>query len=514
MHRKGYVLLESNVNDNEEEEDQEEFIHFKTPGAERRKKRLFKYVVAFLAALLLLFLVYEMSGGSTADGPEIQLDVGRVRGKTLTLNDGFQMDVFYGLPFAEPPTGERRFEKPEPKKPWTGVFEATELKPLCFPIIGDPNDALFTEDCLHMNVYRPHKINSLLPIMFIVHGAPTRRELRAGTRKRKETGRKFVAKGMIVVAIQYRLAVLGFASTGDDELKGNFGYWDQAEALRFVHRNALAFGGDLDRITMFGCSAGGSSVGVLSICPHTRHMVHQAIMMSGSPFAAWTTSDKTVQKTRQLVEQLGLRDGESVKARLEASDDGRNLRRAAENRESSSSSTHSFRNAKFDDPQAVRREILEFYLKPKEGEVVNNVFYLQRYTQIFSDLQFTVAIARDISERKARGWPIHAYMTTYVNPGAVGETCPIKKSFHGADQRYLILGEVDVLRFEKNADDFAMESLLVDTRPESLEFAALQPKPEMRAHLFADRLAFWSKLAADHGFDLVRGLPSEQKNKP
>lgn len=176
-------------------------------------------MLAFLATLLLVFLLYKMSGGSKADGPEILLDVGRMRGKTLTLSDGFQMDVFYAVPFAESPTEERRFEasllrillcfivhglqKPVPKKAWTGVLEATELKPLCFPIIGDPNDPLFTEDCLYMNVYRPHKVGSFSYSYFYLFGLrstlsfrscssctaePIQREPREDTRTPKKRG--------------------------------------------------------------------------------------------------------------------------------------------------------------------------------------------------------------------------------------------------------------------------------------------------------------------------------------
>lgn len=121
----------------------------------------------------------------------------------------------------------------------------------------------------------------------------------------EEIGQKFVAKDIVVVAIQYRLGVLGkwylivcktnlhflgFASTGDNEMPGNLGkyinnnwlisflgYWDQVEALKFVHRNAKAFGGSPDKITLYGSSAGAASVGALSISPHSRDYVYQVI---------------------------------------------------------------------------------------------------------------------------------------------------------------------------------------------------------------------------------------------
>ncbi|KAI6213170.1 hypothetical protein M3Y94_00118900 [Aphelenchoides besseyi] len=600
MYRKGPPLLQ--IGDGEEND----FIEFETPGSTRRRRKLLRYIAVILFATSLVVLFYKLHNQSPSMELEVKLDVGRIRGKREAFSEGKMMDVFYGVPFAEPPIGENRFEKTVPKKPWHGILETVEHKSLCYPIMADANTNTFSEDCLYLNVYRPVQIKTLLPIMFIVHGGA----YETGTALRyanvEEIGHKFVSKDIIVVAIQYRLAVLGFASTGDDEMKGNFGYFDQLEALRFVHRNALAFGGDLDRITVFGCSAGGSSVNALSVSPHSRDMVHQVISMSGSPFAAWTTSENSVKNTKLLVEQLGKKEGESVKQRLKRSTmteiydalnrigtttfgvnfvnfgprlDGdflpkdypeliseaapkRMIMGCAEEEsllwtlvhpQNSSTAAMTIqtsqidgfssreverlvdvivREGNFKNVEEVKRKILEFYLN-SNGEEKNNVFYLQRYTQILSDLQFNLPIARDIIDRRARGWSIFAYKSTYVNPEATTERCPIKKSFHGMDQRYAILGYGEDRRFKMTDDDYKMENLLVETfvnfvktsspstshfdwRPvqtvDSLDFAALQPNPTMNGGLFLDRLKFWRSLTEDYEYDLVRLLPYK-KNK-
>ncbi|KAI6186287.1 Carboxylic ester hydrolase [Aphelenchoides besseyi] len=587
MYRKGPPLLQLG------DEEENDFIEFKSTGSARR------IWLWFCLQLFFVLLFYKMQVQSPSTEPEVKLDVGRIRGKRESFSGGQMMDVFYGVPFAEVPTGQNRFEKTVPKKPWDGILKTVEHKPLCYPIMGDAKTNTFSEDCLYLNVYRPVEIKTLLPIMFIVHGGA----YETGTALRyanvQEIGHKFVSKYIIVVAIQYRLAVLGFASTGDDEMKGNFGYFDQLEALRFVHRNALAFGGDLDRITVFGCSAGGSSVNALSVSPHSRDMVYQVISMSGSPFAAWTTSENSVKNTKLLVDQLGKKDGESVKQRLKRAtmkeiydalnrigttkfgvnfvnfgprldgdflpkdypelisetapkkDDHGMCRRGVFTNSSTAAMTIQtnqiagfssreverlvdviVREGSFRNVDEVKRKVLEFYLNSNEEEK-NNVFYLQRYTQILSDLQFNLPIVRDIIDRRARGWSIFAYKSTYVNPEATTERCPIKKSFHGMDQRYMILGYGEDRRFKMTDDDHKMENLLVDTfvnfvktsspttnhfdwKPvqtvDSLDFASLQPNPTMNGGLFLDRLKFWRSLAEDYKYDLVRMLPQE-KNK-
>jgi carboxylesterase type B len=107
--------------------------------------------------------------------------------------------------------------------------------------------------------------------------------------------------------------LLGFASTGDKEMPGNLGYWDQLEALKFIHRNAQALGGDQTKLTIYGSSAGAASVTALSISHHSRKMTDRVIAMSGSVFGAWTTSDNVVENTKKLIFEIGVETCETVK---------------------------------------------------------------------------------------------------------------------------------------------------------------------------------------------------------
>ena len=145
----------------------------------------------------------------------------------------------------------------------------------------DPNFT-FSEDCLYLDVYSPN-VSASLPVMFYIHGGSY------------EMGSAIIfpsdllaLHGVVVVVIQYRLGPFGFLTTGNSAAPGNFGMLDQVEALKWVKQNIENFGGDPSKVTIFGVSAGATSVMLHLLSPLSEGLFHQAIAESGvdlSPFA-------------------------------------------------------------------------------------------------------------------------------------------------------------------------------------------------------------------------------------
>ncbi|XP_077888573.1 cocaine esterase isoform X2 [Ictidomys tridecemlineatus] len=136
-----------------------------------------------------------------------------------------------------------------------------------------------SEDCLYLSIYAPAHAHegSNLPVMVWIHGGA----LVMGSASVFDGSILAAIENVLVVTIQYRLGVLGFLSTGDQHATGNWGYLDQVAALRWVQQNIAHFGGNPDRVTIFGESAGGTSVSSLVLSPMSQGLFHGAIMESG-----------------------------------------------------------------------------------------------------------------------------------------------------------------------------------------------------------------------------------------
>ncbi|KAL1402740.1 hypothetical protein pipiens_019660 [Culex pipiens pipiens] len=217
-------------------------------------------------------------------------------------------ELFMGVPFARPPVGELRFANPVPPEPWAEVYDGTQPREPCIqvsnfvpiaPVIG-------SEDCLYLNVYRVKEVRGLLPVMVFLHAggfdSGTASPLTYGPEKIMDAGRK-----VVLVTVQYRLGVFGFMSTGDSESPGNYGLKDQAMALRWVRKNIGRFGGDPDRITLVGSSAGAASAQLHMMSPLSRGLFSRVILMSGSALAYWATPDQNPMNNARLqVGALGI----------------------------------------------------------------------------------------------------------------------------------------------------------------------------------------------------------------
>lgn len=223
-----------------------------------------------VGSLCLLFVVatlWTLSAGGT-----VKIESGLVAGS------GTEIRAFKGIPFAAPPTGELRWKPPQPPPRWQGVRQATEFGAAC---MQTPDRRGLDEDCLTLNVWTPaRETKARLPVMVWVHGGG----FVFGSGEIK--GEVLAQRGVVVVSFNYRLGVLGFlahpalARESPRRSSGNYGLLDQIAALRWVQRNIAAFGGDPSNVTIFGESAGGSSVCLLLVSPLARGLFHRAIAQS------------------------------------------------------------------------------------------------------------------------------------------------------------------------------------------------------------------------------------------
>ncbi|XP_042293689.1 cocaine esterase [Sceloporus undulatus] len=200
--------------------------------------------------------------------PEVATKHGRLRGTVANVKGvELPVKVFRGIPFARPPIGELRFSPPQPAEPWHHLREATANPPMCLQDLewmDEMSKVLNTtipkwptsEDCLYLNVFTPDT-EAKLPVMVWIHGGG----LVLGCASLYDGPALAAYENVVVVAIQYRLGLPGFLSTGSKEARGNWGLLDQVEALKWVQENIEAFGGDPSSVTIFGESAGGFSVG-------------------------------------------------------------------------------------------------------------------------------------------------------------------------------------------------------------------------------------------------------------
>ncbi|MDQ6648646.1 MAG: carboxylesterase/lipase family protein [Actinomycetota bacterium] len=192
--------------------------------------------------------------------------------------------AFKGIPFAAPPFGPRRMRPPEPHEPWDGVRDASAYGATAphgpYPAPYDlllPEPVIPGEDCLNLNVWTPDPAAAGLPVLVWIHGGAFANGSGAVP---TYDGSAFARDDVVAVTINYRLGADGFLYTGDGI--ANVGMLDQVAALEWVRGNIAAFGGDPDRVTIAGESAGGYSVSTLLAMPAARGLFAQAIVQSGA----------------------------------------------------------------------------------------------------------------------------------------------------------------------------------------------------------------------------------------
>ncbi|XP_043926073.1 neuroligin-1 isoform X2 [Protopterus annectens] len=309
---------------------------------------------------ILGFMLHAMAVTSQKldeNDPVVTTNYGKLRGVKKELSNEILGPViqFLGVPYAAPPTGERRFQPPEPPFSWPDIKNATQFAPVCpqtiiegrFPEVMLPLwftnnlDVISTyvqdqsEDCLFLNIYIPTEDGPLTkkqaddlgdndgdededirdsggpkPVMVYIHGG----SYMEGTANIYDGSVLASYGNVIVITVNYRIGVLGFLSTSDQAAKGNYGLLDLIQALRWTSENIGFFGGDPLRITVFGSGAGASCVNLLTLSHYsegnrwsnsTKGLFQRAIAQSGTALSSWAVSFQPAKYARMLASKVG-----------------------------------------------------------------------------------------------------------------------------------------------------------------------------------------------------------------
>jgi para-nitrobenzyl esterase len=231
-----------------------------------------------LAAVLFLFVA---TLGLAQQANPVKIEQGLVQG---TSEEG--LAVFRGIPFAAPPVGDLRWRAPQPSAKWEGVRPATKFGPS--PIQGARSGPGMSEDCLYLNVWTPaNAATDRIPVLVWIYGGGF---AGGATSDPNYSGEKLARKGVIFVSIAYRVGQLGFLAHPElsaettNHVSGNYGLLDLIAGLEWVQKNIAAFGGDPNKVTIFGESAGGIAVSILCASLQAKGLFHGAISQSGGSF--------------------------------------------------------------------------------------------------------------------------------------------------------------------------------------------------------------------------------------
>jgi para-nitrobenzyl esterase len=258
-----------------------------------------------LIILAAIFMICFVKAGIAQQPVPVKVEDGLIQG---TFEDG--LTVYKGIPFAAPPVGNLRWRAPQPAEKWEGVRKATKFAPAPIQNWGSPSGK--SEDCLYLNIWTPVKpADNKIPVLVWIYGGGFNG---GSTSEPTNSGENLAKKGVVLVSIAYRVGQLGFmahpelSAESPNHVSGNYGLLDMIMGLKWVQKNIAEFGGDPNKVTIFGESAGGIAVSMLCASPLAKGLFQGAISESGGSFGPprHTTFPGENMKRLKDAEQDGL----------------------------------------------------------------------------------------------------------------------------------------------------------------------------------------------------------------
>merc|ERR1719266_2411842 len=249
----------------------------------------------------LLLALATAASLARAEDVTVATTKGRLRGERVDADMGQYYYAFKGVPYAKPPVKELRFQPPVPVESWEEVRDATEDGNLCPQFDISANKPMGDEDCVTLNVYTPKLDKKKRAVMVYFHGGAF---IMGGGASFFFGPGYLLEQNVVLVTFNYRLGPLGFLSSGDGSAGGNQGLQDQILVLKWVQENADKFGGDPDKVTIFGEDSGAASVTLMALSPLGRGLFHGAIALSGTALCDQYLQQQPHEAARELATRL------------------------------------------------------------------------------------------------------------------------------------------------------------------------------------------------------------------
>uniref|UniRef100_A0A7G3ABR5 Carboxylic ester hydrolase n=1 Tax=Lutzomyia longipalpis TaxID=7200 RepID=A0A7G3ABR5_LUTLO len=264
----------------------------------------------FIREIVLVLLVAILAVLAQDVEVVVKIPNGQIRG----IQSG-KIYSFKGIPYAEPPVGEKRFEPVGiNREKWSGVRDATDYGAYCIQMshmgYSDEAKVMGEEDCLFLNVFTTSMDSDRrLPVFFYIHGGA----FMFGGGALFTPERILELQEAVFVTINYRVGAMGFLSTEDEVVPGNMGLKDQVVALQWVRENIHLFGGDAGSVTITGLSAGGASTHLHYFSPLSAGLFHRGFSQSGCALNPWVLAENSKKKVTAIAVKLGCPARDNIK---------------------------------------------------------------------------------------------------------------------------------------------------------------------------------------------------------